>query len=176
MPSYIGYNKEIINLNYLKQFIDSTKFKYIIAEKIDEIIFKKFNNDLNITDWDKGKIFCNATELKWIKRGNKFHVVVITDNVLPEGFIPYPELKPINKIREVYLWGEKDKTINGWFEPRIPQILKYPVDNFETASSRIKIKIKEYELTEEYDVFKESATEKKQIISIIHRFVDLIGE
>ncbi len=104
---------------------------------------------------------------------------MITDDQLPDKFKVYSELQHLDEkgnevFRYVYLWGEKDDSVSGWFEARIPQILKYPVNDFKTAPSRLRIKVKEYKLSEEYEVFKSGNIKNEPLTSIIHRFVDLI--
>ena len=182
MTSKVAYSRELTSIHALgcdaKPFINNERFTYVILEKVDEIVFKKFDDNLNLDEWDKGKLFGDESELKWLKRKGKFHAVVITDGALPDGFNFYKELQPFNSepFRHIYLWGEKDKTVKGWYEPRIPKILEYPVADFKSVPSRIKIKIKEYTLSEEYEVYRNGEFRREPSTSTVYRFVDLSGE
>ncbi len=72
MISKIAYNKELTSINLKDSsgnlFINDIRFKYAILEKIDEIVFKRFDEGLNLDKWDKGKLFGEAIELKWVWR------------------------------------------------------------------------------------------------------------
>lgn len=187
----IGYKKNATELSFNDSdgtsYINGCRFKYAILEKIDEIVFDNFKNiDVNnLTCWEKGRLFGGKTELKWQKRHGKFHLVIITEECgLPslvdihrEDLEPFlgKDGRPI--YRSIYLWGIKEfqkdvetyKNIpqNQWYEPRIPQLLQYPVNNYRTQRKRVKIKVQEYKL-------REKDGQDNELTSIIHRFVDVM--
>jgi len=161
----IGFKRDAIDFK-LKDtqdnpYLTKNRFRYAILEKVDASAFDKFENvDLNqLSCWDKGRCFGETAELKWQNRNGNFHFVVITDEpALPKDFqelcgnlrkIEYKNAQGNPKAREIFLWGEKDRSkgVEGWFEARIPRIFKYPVD-FSAPKKRVKLMIQEYELEE----------------------------
>lgn len=183
----IGYKKDVIDFNQLDaegnpDYINKSRFDYVLLEKAEKILFKKFSFSTNYADWNKGRLFGEKTELKWQKRKDKFHFVVTTEDEMPSGFNLFSEkLEPVKDAvgnipyRRIYLWGEQEENASGcptgkWFEERIPQFIEYPI---KTAKSRVIIKVKEYTLTEGYEVLKNGSTEKRECVSIVHRFVGL---
>lgn len=168
----IGYLKESDDLNILdsggQPFISAERFQYMMVEKVDDIVFGFFSETESLENWDKGRLFGEQTELKWLKRNGKFDLVVINDDDdLPGGFSEYsaPKLERVAS-RSIFLWGEKDDTITAYFDARIPQILEYPVKSFRHAKSQLKIKVQQYRLTE-INSFGE------EIDSFIHRYTGL---
>jgi hypothetical protein len=172
----IGYIKGVDKINFTP-YINKTRFKYAILEKVNKIEFKKLeDDDINALDcWEKGRLFGYDTELKWQKRYGKFHLVITTEESnLPEGFTPYSDdLKPLPE-RSIYLWGTKDRLKNSetgkdvvhWYETKIPKLFEYPIDTCISKCNRVKLKIQEYELLQK----------DEQISSIIHRFVGIEEE
>lgn len=164
-------------------YLTKSRFSYAILEKVDAIVFDKFENvDVNqLSSWDKGRCFGETTELKWQKRNGKFHFVVITDEpALPKDFQQFcGNLRKVEqkdkqgnpKAREVFLWGEKDrsKEVMGWFEARIPKIFKYPLD-FPVRKKRVKLIVQEYEFDEIHPETKEA------LPSTVYRFVRLVQD
>ncbi|MDR4497180.1 MAG: hypothetical protein MRK02_04535 [Candidatus Scalindua sp.] len=174
MRSSIAYIRPLTSIDSLKEYIRDDKFDYAILEKIDEIVFEKFSDKFTLDEWNKGRLFGEKAELKWVKRNGTYHVVLITDGEVPCGydFIPFGKLQPLkeNPFREIFLWGKKDMSVEGWYDPRIPKILKYPVDDFKTAPHRLKILVKSYEL------FRNGVLTKEPFSSEIYRYVGLRGE
>lgn len=183
----IGYKKNATELIFTDSdgnpYINGCRFKYVILEKIDGIVFDKFKNiDVNnLTCWEKGRLFGEKNELKWQKRHGKFHLVITTEegnlpalvNIYREDLEPFLEKDGRPIYRFIYLWGIKEfqkdtktgKNLpqNQWYEPRIPQLLRYPVD-YQTQRKRVKIKVQEYKL-------REKDGQGNEFRSIIHRFV-----
>ena len=181
----IGYKKDATDFCLKDEqgnaYLTASRFSYAILEKIDAIKFEEFGKRTDYINWDKGWLFGDGVELKWLKRNGKFHLVVITDeDVLPQGFHEFSceNLRPIyyeydegNPIeRSVFLWGEKDRTINSWFEARIPKKLVYPSVNFKAPETRVKMVVREYE-------FEETLPEtQERITSKLYRFIRLIQD
>lgn len=186
----IGYKKDATDLSFNDSdgnpYINRYRFKYAILEKIDKIVFDKFKNiDVNnLTCWEKGRLFGEKTELKWQKRHGKFHLVVTTEecnlpawvHIYSEELEPFLEKDGQPIYRFIYLWGIKEfqkdtktgKNLpqNRWYEPRIPQLLQYPVD-YQTPKKRVKIKVQEYKL-------REKDGQDNEFTSIVHRFVGVM--
>jgi len=172
----IGYKKRATDFNLKDEhggdYINDKRFNYAILEKVDKIKFEECGETADYANWDKGKLFGEKVELKWHKTNNEFHIVVISDeNSLPEGFCEFKcSNLHIEKDRGIFLWGEKDRSICSWFEPRIPHLLKYPGLNFAEKKKRVKIVLHEYQ-------FEETPPElKEKITSTIYRFVRLIQD
>ncbi|MBU0567814.1 hypothetical protein KJ693_01305 [bacterium] len=187
----IGYKKDASDFDLIdatgSPYINQSRFDYAILENVDDIQFKPFDantENANWENWEKGKLFGKKTELKWQKRNGRFHMVVTTEEELPAGFTLFSEKLETVKdeegeitCRRIYLWGEQETNASGqftgkWFEERIPQLLEYPI---QTDKSRVKIKVQEYELSEEHEIMKSGKMEKGEFISIVHRFVGLEG-
>jgi hypothetical protein len=134
---------------------------------VDALVFNELKEEHinNLSDWKKGRLFGEKTELKWQKRQNGLHIVIITDEPdIPSWVDDYPcNLEPIPQTRSIYLWGEhlKDKE---WYEKQIPKILEYPIDH-EDSKKRVKLKVQEYKLKRK--------SEDDEPVSIIHRFVGI---
>jgi hypothetical protein len=164
----IGYKKGINELKF-NDYINRDRFTYAILEKTDELIFDKLKKiDINnFSICKKGRLFGKETELKWQKRQNGLHIVIITDEPdIPSWVDDYPcNLEPIPQTRSIYLWGEhlKDKD-NEWYEKQIPKILEYPIDH-QDSKNRVKLKVQEYKLKRK--------SEDDEPVSIIHRFVGI---
>ncbi|KHE92477.1 MAG: hypothetical protein K8F52_08825 [Candidatus Scalindua rubra] len=178
MASNIAFVSTLASIDSLKEHIHNANYNYAMLENVDEITFEKFTIDFTLDAWDKGRLFGEKSELKWIKRNGTYHVVLTTDDDVPDNFTTYGTLEPLKEgpLIDIFLWGEKDTTVEGWYETRIPKVLKYPVDDFERAPSRIKIVIKRYELSEEYEVYRNREWIKGSSTSEIYRYVGLEGE
>lgn len=178
MTSKIAFISILASIDSLKEYICGENFNYAILEKIDEIVFEKFADNFTLDAWDKGRLFGEKSELKWIKRNGEYHVALITDGDVPCNFTTYGMLEPLKEepLIQIFLWGEKDSTVEGWYDARIPKILKYPVDDFKSASSRLKIVVKRYELSEEYEVYRNGEWINEPSTSEIYRYVGLEGE
>lgn len=172
----IGYKRQAMDLNLKDKddndYINDERFRYVILERVDEIRFEKFGQTTDYASWDKGRLFGEEAEFKWHKRNGAFHLVVITDeDSLPAGFCEFKSNNlNIIKHREIFLWGEKDRDIDSWFEPRIPHLLKYPGVDFSEKKKRVKIVLHEYQ-------FEETLPEsEEQLTSTVYRFVGLIQD
>jgi len=183
----IGYKKDATDFNLKDEnggdYINDKRFSYDILERVDKIKFEEFGKTTDYKNWEKGRLFGEEAELKWHKTNNtndEFHMVVITDeDFLPAGFcefncsnlriVKHKDDKGNKKDREIFLWGEKDRGICSWFEPRIPQLLNYPVC-FSEKRKRVKVVLREYQ-------FEEPLPELKQpLTSTVYRFLRLIQD
>ncbi len=162
----IGYKKGCSESEVSKLASD-IDYNFAILEKPDDIRFIKksdSNSAGNLFDWDRGRLFGENVELRWLKRKNGFYVVIISENGRVPVKLNIEEINPVRE-REIYLWGENieksGNTTDDWYEQRIPRILNYPV-NATKIRGRLKLIVKEYSL----------ASDK----STVHRYVGLKEE
>ncbi len=177
MTSKIAYIPTLASIYSLKEYICNENFNYAILENIDEIIFEKFSDKFTFDAWDKGRLFGEKSELKWIKRKGTYHMVLITDGAVPGNFLTY-RVESIEEgpLRQIFLWGEKDTGVEGWYDPKIPKILKYPVDDYENTSKYLKMMVMTYKLTEKHEVYRKREWTNENVVSEIYRYIGLIGE
>ncbi len=183
MTSKIAYIPTLASIYSLKEYICNENFNYAILENIDEIVFEKFSDKFTFDAWDKGRLFGEKSELKWIKRKGTYHMVLITDGAVPGNFVTY-RVESIEEgpLRQIYLWGEKntdtktEKDVEGWYDPKIPKILKYPVDDYKSASKYLKMMVKTYKLAEKQEVYRKREWLNKNLVSEIYRYVGLEGK
>jgi len=103
-----------------------------------------------ISNWDKGRVFDDKSEIRWERERNDFHIVLIRD----EGNIPddwdkeslYPKC-----IREILLWGEKIEGNNQWYEKQVPRIIKYPANG---SGKRVFAVLNEYRFKDGSTVYR----------------------
>lgn len=123
--------------------------KYMSSGELDDIINKNFSNPIAIlerwfccdddkpdffnylpkligkaSEWDKGRVFDNNSEIRWEKEKDMFHLVWIMDEgCMSEGWSK--ELITLCDSREILLWGQKVGD-NAWHEKQVPRIFEYP--------------------------------------------------
>jgi hypothetical protein len=160
----VGYSEASMDLSDIKisgsPIFQAGQFEYMMLERPDAICFDHFNPDKDFNLWEKGRLFCHDSELKWKKRRNGFHVVAMSIKELPTGFnaIKFDEIKSW-QTRSIFLWGVLEQPENTfYYEPLIPQRITYPAH-----SSRIVITVDEYIVTE------------GENISTIHRYKSVEG-
>lgn len=105
--------------------------------------------------WERGRIFCEAFELRWEKMDGQFHVVLCGEPLPIENFSTVKEIN-LSEIKQrhqaYYLWGKKltkdelvlvgsPSTEHVFLEMQIPRILKYPVSS---QAQRVRVKVCEY--------------------------------
>lgn len=92
------------------------------------------------SEWDKGRVFDNTSEVRWEREKNSFHLVWIKD----QGNIPdawSKEMLALLGSREILLWGNQIASKNEWYEKQIPRIFEYPVKD---SGSRVYAVLNEY--------------------------------
>jgi len=117
-------------------------FAFQILEKPSEILFEKFDAEVDFDAYHSGRLFAESLELRWRKRANGHHLLLMADNLVVEkealGF--ENELTGFETDYEVclaaggqpqptyyFLWGEFNTDVDGWLEERIPRVLDYPL-------------------------------------------------
>jgi hypothetical protein len=139
----------IVDGEKLKEVVNSFEFDYGILESIprsyigeSEELKKELRGEIKPNNFDNGRLFSTDLEIRWRKKGeNNFYALIISEgNESLEGY----ERKNITMRKNhlsFYLWGEKEKAGDKWYELRIPKGWKYPVE-----SKYAKIKVIEYEV------------------------------
>lgn len=103
------------------------------------------------SDWDKGRVFDDISEIRWERENDVFHLVWIKD----QGNIPVewsPEqINLVTSDREILLWGKKIDGKNEWYEKQIPRIFDYPA---KVSDTYVYAKINEYCIVDESKVYR----------------------
>jgi hypothetical protein len=104
-----------------------------------------------LSEWDKGRVFDNLSEIRWERDGNGFHLVWIKD----DGSIPHEwtdkEQIILTDERRVLLWGERIENKNQWYEKQVPRILEYPIG---AKGNRVYAILNEYTLKDSSTVYR----------------------
>jgi hypothetical protein len=80
----------------------------------------------NVSEWDKGRVFDNNSEVRWEKDKIGFHLGWIKDGGnIPDGWNE-EMLKSIDS-HEILLWGTQISGKKEWYEKQIPRIFEYPI-------------------------------------------------
>ena len=112
-----------LDVTSLQNIIDvlSPKAPYGIVESLVEIDFPPPNQErIDVTMWPKGRIFCEAFELRWEQVDGGYRVIFAAKNEVkpPEELtkIDYLQLNPPGN-QKYYCWNERD--------PRLSRTLDY---------------------------------------------------
>ena len=133
------------NLDALSSNPQDTRSLWGMLEGPAEFRFDWFQSGMDWTDWTAGRIFGTKGELRFWRRGDLIHVVVLTDD--DKAPLPHMEqsydLKDYScsKLSECYLWGNLDGKAHVFVETRLPRDLKYPVLQ---PMTRARLKVKTY--------------------------------
>lgn len=139
----------IVDGEKLKEVVNSFEFDYGILESIPRIYIgeteelkKELRGEIEPDNFNTGRLFSSDSEIRWRKKGkNEFYALIISDgDESLEGYEREDITMRKNQL-SFYLWGEKEKAGDKWYELRIPKGWKYPVE-----SQYAKIKIIEYEV------------------------------
>ena len=127
------------------------------AERQNGLRLEKFDSATPFDEWERGRIFCDAFELRWEKSDGVFQVVYVGPAVTLPGFAPADELdlsatRP--QTRSYFLWGQhvsdnqletigahKQENLEVFIEPKVPRLLHYPVS---PEAKRVKLRVCEY--------------------------------
>jgi hypothetical protein len=86
--------------------------------------------------WERGRVFCDAWELRWEGVQASYTGPVAT---LP-GFGPGPDLAGCKRRETVYyLWGSRDR--DRFLELQVARVLTYPVQG---AAARLQLRVAEW--------------------------------
>ncbi len=137
----------VVDEKKLKEAVNSFDFKYGILQSVPRIYIgeiedlkKELTGEIEPNNFESGRLFSLDLEIRWRKRGeNKLYALIISDkDMLLEGY-ERKDLTAMKNHLSFYLWGEKAEDV--WYELRIPEGWKYPVE-----SQYAKIKAIEYEV------------------------------
>jgi hypothetical protein len=121
-----------------------------------------------------GVAFGPRAELRWRKRRDRLHMVLISDDGvgLPGAGKPRPlSLVPEEEGEspQCYLWGEWDGTAECHVERRIPRLLHYPGQ----TGTRMALRLKRYELELEVPGAGPGGVETEQTVARISRYAGI---
>jgi len=116
---------------------------WVMLESPAEFRFDWFQTDIDWTNWTAGRLFGTKGELRFWRRRDFIHVVVLTDDgvLLQHLEEPYDLKDYTCSEKAEYLWGNPDKNAQTFIETRLPRDLKYPISGSVT---RAKLKVKTY--------------------------------
>lgn len=152
----IGYDKLDTNglQNLLKNL--SHQFKLAVFQTVTDSFFEEFElnddklNTIPLKDIERCRVFGTGCEARWILREDMFHTTVLCEEETVFDSIKDQLQDEVLELEDkdehpVLLWGERDINAKDaekfWFEGRIPQKLRYPLEN---KGSRIKLTVAVY--------------------------------
>jgi len=122
------------------------------------------------SDWDKGRVFDDISEIRWERKNDVFHLVWIKDQgSIPAKWSP-EQIKLVTPDRKILLWGKKIEGKNKWYEKQIPRIFEYPA---KVSATYVFAVINVYCIENKYCVGDENCIVDE---SKIYRFKDVISE
>lgn len=105
------------------------------VEVAEGIKLAVYDNTITLTQWERGRIFCQAWELRW--EGKR--AVYTGTNVALPGFVSGQDLSACARRRaNYYLWGTRDG--QRFIELQIARELHYPT----TTGNRVKLVVAEW--------------------------------
>lgn len=105
------------------------------SEIADGIKLAAYDNTINLTQWERGRIFCQAWELRW--EGER--AVYTGANVALPSFVAGHDLSTYARRRaSYYLWGTRDG--QRFIELQIARELYYPI----ISGNRVKLVVAEW--------------------------------
>lgn len=86
---------------------------HAVLQRVDDIAFPGPSDAFEPAAWDEGRVFGLPLELRWVRRGDHFRVVLTTQNEENrEGFQLIESLDQYHSEDHCYyLWGENDRRI-----------------------------------------------------------------
>jgi hypothetical protein len=157
--------------------LDWSGFRTAIVESDAEIECVALGdaNDVELArTYAVGVAFGPRAELRWRKRREGLHLVLISDDGagLPEAREPRA-LQPVPEEEgesvHCYLWGEWDGTAQCHLERRIPRLLSYP----EQTGTRAAFRVKRYELELFVPAAGPGGVETEQTVTRISRYASI---
>ena len=95
--------------------------RYGIVESLTGIDFPPPHGEpIDVTEWPKGRIFCEAFELRWERKDGGYRTVFasVGDQMPPEGLVESDlQLQRPDEAMEYYCWNERN--------PRLGRTLDY---------------------------------------------------
>lgn len=133
------------NLTALSPNPQDAKSLWGMLESAAEFRFRLFDSKENWADWTAGRIFGSEGELRFWRRGDFIHAVLLTDDDTAglQHFEQECALTDYHEqTQEEFLWRGKQPSLGDTFvETRLPRNLKYPVPH---STTQPKLKVKTY--------------------------------
>jgi hypothetical protein len=157
--------------------LDWSGFRTAIVEsdaEIECIALGNTNDVESAQTYPVGVAFGPRAELRWRKRRDGLHVVLISDDGVglpgaekPCALRPVPEEQ--GKSLQCYLWGEWDGTAQCHVERRIPRPLRYPGQ----TGTRVVLRLKRYKLELAVPAAGPGGVETQQTVTRISRYTGI---
>jgi len=135
------------NLSALSPNPQDAKSLWVMLENPAYFHFWWFDKSVNWVDWTAGRVFGTRGELRFWRRGEFLHVVLLTDDYTAS--LQYFEQECVLAGYEecpqsTFLWRGKQPPVEDTFvETRLPRGLKYPLPQ-PTTQPRLKVKTYAY--------------------------------
>lgn len=157
--------------------LDWSGFRTAIVEsdaRIECIALADANDLELVRAYPVGVAFGPRAELRWRRRRDGLHLVLISDDGagLPEAGKPrtlQPAPEEEGESLQCYLWGEWDETAQCHVERRIPRPLRYPGQ----AGTRMALRLKRYEFELEVPAVGPNGVETERKTTRISRYAGI---
>ena len=155
-PANLACKIGAADFTLLQEQSEQTDFTCQILYNWDKVEISRFQESTDFAKWEQGFVFGKEAQIRWRRRNGGFHLVLISDTTIAEGWDEARTIQPepvTGPLPGLLLWGEK---LTGpeyagqlaWFDARIPHILEYPIANPDPAKKRVAIGLKRYSLQE----------------------------
>ena len=126
--------------------------KWFCLEGEEPACFDHLSNlETKVSDWDKGRIFDQNSEIRWERTGDNFHILWIIHNGNITGDWETESLTFEGNKRKILLWGKRIDNENEWYEKQIPKILKYPAKG---NGQQVYLEVTEYTMSNNSSVYR----------------------
>jgi hypothetical protein len=117
-------------------FLERLPDRWMNREEIaDGIRLDIYDAAINLTQWERGRVFCEQWELRW--EGER--AIYTGAPALLTNFVAGPDLsQSVRQETSYYLWGKRQG--QRFIELQVARILSYPV----TAGNRVKLRVVEW--------------------------------
>jgi hypothetical protein len=92
---------------------------FAILERIDCIAFPSSNEEIQVKEWTRGRIFGGAFELRWERKRSEYWVRVIGEREPETGLAPWTGLRDAEAVdTRCFCWGKDEVRIGRQMDYR----------------------------------------------------------
>ncbi len=122
--------------------------EWIILEAVAEVKLKRYRVGIEPGNYQRGRAFGNACEIRWEQDTDGFHTVLLGDvpeppAALASNVVELPASHFTRRDGGYFLWGEWSHNDRRWLEASIPHVFDYATPA-GGGKWRIKLRTKEY--------------------------------